>query len=335
MPDSFTGTINLVKPEPGGSADTWGQKINNNMDKVDDEFSNLGDLSSLDNLNDAEVSSESDFRQKIGVGDAGTHDEDYYATSESVDSRFGRWYSSESSSDDFSYVHPDGSARRALVAKSDSDTLTLNYSSDFDDGVAVEGQLTARGGLNVLNSGTARIQPRLDVESGHINLGTTGQRNKSIHFAKETNDRGLIEHREQDNTATFTFSVSDDDDGNDRFRFGSRRDYNAIQMWTNGNLKTKGYVRDGYGNDLGDMAGKIDSLRSPGREDIGAYGLFTLSGGGSPHPGSTISGSNLSWAPAGGYHQWGTPSGTWRLMGNVKNADGTQEDSTTLCVRIS
>lgn len=35
MPDVYTPELNLVKPEVGGSLDTWGEKLNSNMDILD------------------------------------------------------------------------------------------------------------------------------------------------------------------------------------------------------------------------------------------------------------------------------------------------------------
>lgn len=70
---------------------------------------------------------------------------------------------------------------------------------------------------------------------------------------------------------------------------------------------------------------------------VGTYALLLLGGGAlnsAIGAGATIAGSRCKYAAAD-FHSSGSPSGTWRVMGAVADADGGGANSVTLCLRIA
>lgn len=78
-----------------------------------------------------------------------------------------------------------------------------------------------------------------------------------------------------------------------------------------------------------------NGIAAMGAGEIGTYGLFVVGGGGGTSPGTLVAGSNLRWASAGTYNPSLVPTGTWRIMSWITNADGSGTDSTALCLRVS
>jgi len=65
MADTLTTNLSLTKPEVGASADTWGTKINNDLDSIDGLFSASGDLAVANGGTGA--STAADARTNLGV----------------------------------------------------------------------------------------------------------------------------------------------------------------------------------------------------------------------------------------------------------------------------
>lgn len=66
MADTYTSNLNLTKPEVGSSTDTWGTKLNNNLDTLDGIFSATG---SPVNLKIASANFDDNSKAIFGTGD--------------------------------------------------------------------------------------------------------------------------------------------------------------------------------------------------------------------------------------------------------------------------
>jgi hypothetical protein len=72
MADTFTTTLSLTKPEVGASADTWGTKLNDNLDDIDALFS-AGPVLKVANGGTAATTA-SGARTNLGLGTMATQD---------------------------------------------------------------------------------------------------------------------------------------------------------------------------------------------------------------------------------------------------------------------
>jgi len=73
MPDTYTTNLNLTKPEVGGSANTWGNKLNSNLDTIDGLFTKDGTTPVLRVTNGGTgASTAAGARANLGLGDLAT-----------------------------------------------------------------------------------------------------------------------------------------------------------------------------------------------------------------------------------------------------------------------
>ena len=69
--------------------------------------------------------------------------------------------------------------------------------------------------------------------------------------------------------------------------------------------------------------------------EVGSYAMFRVHNDAGTAPGTLVAGGNLIFTDAGAQSSHGNPGGTWMLMGGLQNADGTDDDSAVICLRVA
>lgn len=220
-----------------------------------------------------------------------------------------------------------GSAGQGRLLVSAANGIRIN-----GGGVVADGLVQAAGGLASMQAGMFRMQSNDTTNNGNLHFWL---------FDYNGGERGLMY---VDSTGAFHFRAKGGADNLVIGAGGSIQARNHVYAGTAYMLANDGNIwGPTWGNDYlsnwiyrnyVDRNGLATALTNIAVGDIGSYALLIVGGNTTTTPGSTCPGSSCKYS-ATGWAGATVPTGTWRIMGQVADANASGTDSITLCQRIS
>ena len=184
--------------------------------------------------------------------------------------------------------------------------------------------------LNALSDPTIREGAVRDVGTALDALPDNDELNTRIGTA------GNLGTAAQRNTGTGTDDLPDVGTLNSRLgtsgNLGNAAQFNrsnSVSSTSQDSIATSYAVKLAYDR----ASSALSAIPSKSANGVGSYGFFRNYSGRQLGPGSTVTGSQLQWATAGGANNYGSPSGSWRCMGWAANSGAT--GATTVFVRYA